>query len=149
MTNVYLGNNLIRNCEAVLIVERVEVFRLRERSGDAQLVVDFDVRDKDGNKIAKIAKNNVVFVAEGYEKVNGPKESFVRNIKTGEIIAKAEELSDTSIRIIGDFWIDGFHVSISNDALVFNSITLAGNRINGFKKGIVLDSKSMGIGIST
>lgn len=41
---VNLGSNIITDCEAVLVVNGSEVFRLRERDSDGRLICDFDVR---------------------------------------------------------------------------------------------------------
>ena len=53
---IILGNNEITNCDAALVIEGEEVFRIREEENDA-LMIDCDIRDQDGNRIAKIARN--------------------------------------------------------------------------------------------
>jgi len=142
---VFLGSNEIRDCQAALIVNGVEVFRLRQRSGDGRLTVDFDVRDAKGRRLAKVAKNNVVYASEGYSVTHGARESSVVG-PDGTAIARVKELSEDTIRITGQFWIDGHHVSITDDVLVSGGITLSGNRITGFGAAIKLDPGSCAIG---
>ena len=62
-----IGGNVIEDCDVALIVEDMEVFRLRDSHKDDKLIVDFDLHDKEGNRIAKISSSSVVFVADGYE----------------------------------------------------------------------------------
>jgi hypothetical protein len=84
---VILGSNIIENCDAALIVNETEVFRLRSRYKDGRLVCDFDLRDKNGTRIAKISKNNVVYAAEGYKVHNFPRESYIQD-SNGNILAR-------------------------------------------------------------
>ena len=51
---VILGNNEILNCDAALVVEDEEVFRVREDEHGA-LLIDCDIRNEAG-RIAKIAR---------------------------------------------------------------------------------------------
>ncbi len=143
-----MGSNLIKNCDAALVVNGVDVFRLRERTSDGRLVVDFDIRASNGERIAKVAKNNVVFVADGFESINQATRSFVREVSTSKIVAMAEELTDGSVRITGDFWIDGHHVTITEQVLVTGGVQITGNTIVGFGKAIELRPDSIGIGLS-
>ena len=146
--NLYLGSNLIKDCDAALVVNGVEVFRLRERTGDGRLVVDFDLRDSTGQRIAKIAKNNVVFAADGFDSINEASRSFVRDKRSSNTVALVEELPDGSVRVTGNFWIEGYHVLITEDDLVAGGLTFTANIIQGFGKAIVLGPNSTGIGFS-
>jgi hypothetical protein len=123
--NVVLGNNLINDCDAALVVNGVEVFRL-ETSSDGKLVCDFEVRDKEGNLLAKIAKSRVVYAAEGYEMHDLAKECYVK-APDGRIIARVRESGPDVITITGDFWLEGHHVEISDQALVSGGIIISGN----------------------
>jgi len=142
---VFLGTNEIRDCQAALVVNGVEVFRLRQRGDDGRLSVDFDVRDASGKRLAKVAKNNVVHAAQGYSVKHGAHESAVLG-PDGTTIARVQELTEDALRITGEFWIEGHHVSIADDALVSGGITLSGNLIIGFGAAIKLDPGSFVIG---
>ncbi len=142
---VLLGSNVINDCDAALVVNNEEVFRLRERLGDGRLICDFDVRDQDGNRLAKIAHNNVVYAAEGYEVKNLEKESYIQG-PSGEIIACVEEVDLDTIRITGRFCIEGHMVTINEKELVSGGLTVSGNMIGGFKKAIAITPNSVVIG---
>lgn len=142
---VNLGSNKIIECAAALVVNGVEVFRLRHRESDGKLICDFDLRDETGNRLAKVAKNNVVYAADGHEVHHLPRESYVQD-PNGNIIARVQEVSGDEIKITGDFWIDGHHVLISDDALVSGGITMSGNTVRGFGKAISIEPNSFAIG---
>lgn len=143
---VNLGSNVIQNCEAALVVNGVEVFRLRDRAGDGQLVCDFDVRGADGERIAKIAKNNAVYAAPGWKVVHLPRESRVEDTQ-GNVIAQVLETGEDEIAVTGEFWVEGHRVQITEDALVSGGITMAGNLIDGFGRAISLEPNSFSIGV--
>ncbi len=89
---VILGNNEITNCDAALVIEGEEVFRIREEENDA-LMIDCDIRDQDGNRIAKIVRNSVVFAANGFRAQLAPGQpAEVIRKATGEVMAKIERL---------------------------------------------------------
>ena len=135
---VMLGSNVIENCAAVLVVNGEEVFRLRKRTGDGRLVCDFDIRNEAGERLANIARNNVVYAAKGYDEKNLPRESFVSDPE-GNIVARIEEVAHNTIKIAGDFWIGSHNVVITDQTLVSGGITMSGNFISGFGKAISID----------
>lgn len=143
--NVNLGSNIINDCDAALVVNDVEVFRLRERSSDGRLICDFDLRAENGDRIAKIAKNRVAYAAEGYQVHDLPKECYVED-QNGNIVARVQETGHDEITVTGDFWIDGHHVLISDNALVSGGVTISGNVISGFGKAISIKPNSFAIG---
>ncbi len=142
---VNLGSNIINDCDAALIVNGTEVFRLRERASDGRLICDFDLRNENGDRIAKIAKDRVVHAAEGYRMHDLPKECYVED-QNGKVVARVQETGYDEITVTGDFWIEGHHVLITNDALVSGGVTMSGNIINGFGKAISIDPNSFSIG---
>jgi hypothetical protein len=144
-STIILGTNIIADSDSALVVDDVEVFRLRERSGDGQLVVDFDIRNEKGEKLVVIAKNNIVHAAKGYSATHKPSESIVLD-PSGQVIAKVTEIDSGTIGIIGDFWIKGFHVSITDEQLVAGPVTMKGNKVAGFGKAIWLKPGAFMIG---
>ena len=142
---VNLGSNIINDCDAALVVNGTEVFRLRERDSDGRLICDFDLRDQNGDRIAKVAKNRVVYAAEGYQMHDLPKECYVE-APNGEAVARVQETGHDEIAITGDFWIEGHHVQVTNEALVSGGATMAGNIISGFSKAISIEPNSFSIG---
>ena len=142
---VNLGSNQITNCDAVLEIDGLEVFRLRERIGDGQLVVDFDIRDAANNRLATIAKSNVVHAAAGYIVKNLAKESRVEDA-SGKTVARVVEQSTGVISIEGEFWVNGKNVSITPLEAVIGGCTIRGSKISGFGKAISVSTNGFSIG---
>ncbi len=145
---VLLGSNRIVDCDSALVVEGAEVFRLRERGKDGHLVVDFDLRDASGTRIAKIAKNYVAHAAPGYEFSNRKGISEVIETATGQVVARVEERGPDTIAVTGTFNVKGYTVQITSDSLVAGGVTMDGNEIRGFGKAIELKRGSFGIGVT-
>ena len=142
-----LGDNEISNCDAAIVVEGVEVFRLRDRDRDGKLIVDFDLRGADGKRIAKIAKNYVAHAAEGYEHQNRTGVSEVIQKQTGRVVAKVEELAPRRVRVTGTFCVEGLTVEITDTGLLLGTNLISGCRITGFGKAIEFDRKHLAIGV--
>ena len=142
---VNLGSNIINNCDAALVVNGVEVFRFRERNSDGRLVCDFDIRNKDGERIAKISKDRVAHIADGYKMHDLPNQCYVED-SNGNIIARVQDTGQSELAITGDFWIEGHHVVISETSLVSGGITMSDNVINGFGKAISISPNNFMIG---
>ncbi len=142
---VLLGSNTINDCDAALVVNNEEVFRLRERLGDGRLVCDFDVRNENGDRLAKVAKNNIVHAADGYEVKNLARESYIAS-PSGEVVAKVEEVAMDTIKITGTFCINGHTVVIDEKSLVSSGVTISDNVISGFNKAIAINPNSFAIG---
>ena len=146
MKRIDLGSNKIIDCDAVLFVNGQEVFRLRSRDSDGRLVCDFDLRSEDGERIAKIAKNHIIVKGkDGFSYYTGEMESPVKD-SNGNMIARVQEIGLEHIAITGDFWIDGLHVRITDDALEIGGNLFVGNTISGFRKAIVIEKTGLGIG---
>ena len=145
---ILLGNNRITDCNGALVVENEEVFRLRERTHDGQLVVDFDLRDESDERIAKIAKNHVVHTAKGFEPRSSPGVYEVVNAESGETLARVEEISPGTVKVTGDFWVNGFHVKVTDDHVKAGPATISGNDIRGVDAAIELKRGSFAIGVS-
>lgn len=140
-----LGNNEIADCDTALVVEGEEVFRLRERLHDGQLVVDFDLRDEDDRRVAKISKNHVVYCAPHFEPRSQPGKYEVVRSDTGEAVATVEELSPGTLRLTGTFCVKGWKVFASLSGIQVAGITLSGNKIIGSRRAIVLGRDQSGI----
>lgn len=145
---VWLGNNQIVDCQNVLVIDGVEVFRLRDRDETLNLVVDFDVLGPNNERIAKVAKNYVAYAAAGYGFQNRPGVAKVIQEATGDEVVKVVASSPRAIKIIGTFWVGNYKVEITEDRLVMGGVTLAGNVIQGFRKAIELRKGAMGIAVT-
>jgi hypothetical protein len=144
---VLLGSNRIIHCDAALVVEGEEVFRLHEHTRDGNLVVDFDVRAADGARIAKIAQNHVTHLAPDYEFRRRTGVAEVINKTTGHVIARAEQRESETVAITGVFHVNGYAVLITPNYLKASGVTTAGNEIRGYGKAIALTRGSTEIGV--
>jgi hypothetical protein len=145
MRQIDLGSNKFIDCDAVLIVNGQEVFRLRSRDSDGKLICDFDLRTEDGARIAKIAKNHVVGkVKDGYAHYIGERESYVKD-SNGNFVAGIREIGREHIVITGDFWIDGLHVQISDNEVKIGGMVLVGNTFK-CRKAIIMDKNGFHLG---
>ena len=144
---VLLGDNRIVDCDAALVVEGEEVFRLREHDRDGNLVVDFDVRAVDDTRIAKIAKNYVAYAAPGYEFRNRKGVAEVVEASTGRVVARVEQQGPETVAITGMFNVKGYGVLITPEGLVADRSVISGNEIRGSGKAIVLKKGLFGIGV--
>lgn len=140
-----LGSNIVRDCEAALIIEGVEVFRLRERAGDDQLVVDFEIRNERDERLAVIAKNNVVHAAPGFDAKSLAKESFVRDA-SGKIYARVIEVGSRHLKIEGDFWVNGHHVVVLANKVLNGTMVMSGNVVIGCGKAIEISRDALVLG---
>ena len=144
---VLLGTNRIVDCDAALVVEGEEVFRLREHDRDGNLVVDFDVRAVDDTRIAKISKNYVAYAAPGYGFRNRKGVAEVVGA-SGQVVARVEEQGPDTVAVTGMFHVKGYTVLVAPDGLVAGGVVMSGNEIRGFGKAIELKRGSVGIGVS-
>lgn len=144
--NVLLGSNHITDCDAALYVNGAEVFRFREGAIDGQLICDFDVRDANNNRIARIAKNQVVHVAQGFTYASTANSSAVHG-KHGEVIASVERVDPSTLKIAGTFHVDGHTIIITDQSLQSGGVTMSGNMISGYGKAIAIDKGSFSIGL--
>ncbi len=148
MATMILGDNEIIDCAAALLLEGQEVFRLRDRGRDGQLVVDFDLRAPDETRIAKIVKNYPAYVAEGYERRSGLNWSEAVQTATGLIVARVDAPSLDAIRVVGLFCVNGYCLAITEDGLIADGVTISRNTMKGLKKAIALNRGSAMIGLA-
>lgn len=140
-----MGGNVISDCDAALVVNGLEVFRFHHRHHEGRLVCDFELRDEDGELVAKIANDRVVHAAEGYRKHDLPHECYIES-PTGRVLARVREEGEDELSIWGDFWVDGHRVLIGDDAIESGGISISGLVIAGYGKAIALGPHSATIG---
>jgi len=143
---VILGNTEITNCDAALVLEGEEVFRIREEENGA-LMIDCDIRDQEGNRIAKIAQSSVVFTADGFRAQLAPGQpAEVIRKATGEVMAKIERLGQRKIKVAGSFWVDGIGVVAKRDGLFVGPTLISKNTFRGWGTPIKLGRGQAGLG---
>ena len=145
---IVLGNNDILNCDAALVIEGEEVFRVREDEG--RVLVDCDVFDPDDRRIAKIVRNAVVYAAPGFRAHVKPGEpTEVIHEATGKVLARIEVQGPRIIKITGVFCVHGFRVFLDEAGLHTNDPwEISNTGIAGFGTAISLRRGQLGIGFA-
>lgn len=144
-----LGNIVITDCDPALVIAGEEVFRLRERAHGGQLVVDFDLRDPAGERIAKIAKNHVVYIAEGFDVASKPGRYQVIRKTESTMYAAVEEVSPRTIKVTGTFCVAGIAVVASDSGTTIGTNTVSRCQIVGFGTAVEVTVKGIGHGRRT
>jgi hypothetical protein len=142
---IVLGNNDIVNCDAALVIEGEEVFRVREDEG--RLLVDCDVWDPEDRRVAKIVRNTVIYAASGFRAHVKPGEpTEVIHEATGRVITRIEVKGPRTIKITGVFCVHGFRVFLDEAGLHTNDPwEISNTGISGFGTAISLRRGQMGI----
>ena len=134
-----LGTNQISNCGAALIIDGVDVFRLRSSETDSQLLVDFDIHGQDGTRLIRVAKNQIVYAAPGYA-VSATAASCEVTAPSGEIVAKVVRLAPTWLKLNGIFWSHGTRLAITDEHMQVNDFPpMTGNQSSGNGAGMVFN----------
>lgn len=142
-----LGGNEINNVDAALVLEKEEVCRVRE--DDAGRLIDCDLKDKQGQRIAKLAKNTPVFVADGYRASVIPGEpSEVIRTEDEQVVSRIERLGPCKISVTGTFNVGGVFIAATPDGIYTSDGVIRDNTISGFATGIWLQKNSLIIGFS-
>jgi hypothetical protein len=143
-----LGGNEIAHVDAALVLEDEEVFRVREDDA-GRLLIDCDLKDQQGQRIARIAKNTPVFVAEGYRaKIIPGEPSEVIRVADQQVVSRIERLGPHKISVTGTFNVDGLFVSATPHGIYISNAVIRSNTISGFGTGIWLQKNSLTIGFS-
>lgn len=143
-----LGDNKITDCEAALVIDGEEVFRLRNQDRDGQLIVDFDLRAADDSRIAKFAKNHAPYVHQDYEYRHLPRVSEVVEKSTGRVVGRVEQVWLRCLKLTGVFHVNGAKYEINENGILDASDNLiSGCTIEGSGKAVALSRDSMSIGL--
>ena len=123
---INLGSVRIENCERCIVIEKRTVFKIGENERDGQLTASFQIHNADGAKLAVISKNRVVYAQSGFVFKREGNSSLVKDTH-GKIYAKVTEDPTTGeVTVVGDFWMEGCHVEISQANGIFVHNTQSG-----------------------
>lgn len=142
-----LGTNVFQDCDSAIIIDGEEVFRLRERQNDGQFIVDFDVRGLNDERIAKIAKNHVVYAAPGYSVKSEPGRYEVLETDKDRVVASVVERGPVAIQVSGAFYVKGSCIVASQSGLHINGAEISGNQWVSAGKPIVIENGSFNMGL--
>ncbi len=139
MATMILGGNTITNCSHAIVVAGREVFRLRNRGGDGNLVIDIECCDDAGAAVARVQKNEIVRASPGTSVRHGPGFAEVVDAR-GTVIARAEEVSPDSVRVVGRFGSVGMVLKVETDVLRLpRGGTMTGCALSGACAAIEID----------
>ena len=126
-----LGTNQMSNCGAALIIDGIDVFRLRSGETNDQFLVDFDIHGQDGSRLVRIAKNQVVHTAPGYT-VTVTADACEVKSPSDEVVAKVVRLNNSWLKINGVFWSNGSRLAITDEHIQINDYPpMTGNISSG------------------
>lgn len=145
---VYLGGTKVTSAASVLVVQGIEVFRLRDRDKDNAIRINLDLRGPGGKRIARVDDNKPVFLAPGYGFESDGSFCAVFDEKTNEPVVSAEALSSKSVQLLGTFWVEGFEVVLKDDGVVLGGTALPAQPVIGRGTAILLRKGSPEVGFA-
>ncbi|WP_141100668.1 hypothetical protein [Roseateles aquatilis] len=137
MATIVLGNNRYINCGSAVTMYGTELFNLREVGENGQIVVDFDVLDKDGRRLIRVKKNQVVDSADGVSIEVKP--GSVKAISAdGNKIASARILDENTVAVTGLFWVNGVCCEITEKQMSVAGLSISGSTFRDTPSALVL-----------
>lgn len=145
---VYLGGAKITNTASVLVVQGIEVFRLRDRDGQGNIRIDLDLRGPRGKRICRVVDNQATFLAPGYAFEADGAFCAVYDDATGLPVASAEALTSKAVQLLGTFWVENFPVVLSETGLTLGETGLPAQQVRGRGTAILLRRGAQEVGFA-
>jgi len=123
-----VGSATFTDTNGGLVINGVEVFRLRTPAPGDHLCVDFEVRSADNHVLAIVQGSTCVQAAPGVAVRQGPAFCEIVN-PHGEMVARAEKLSANVVRVYGTFHVDGSYIRADGDVLDANGSLIEGHAL--------------------
>ena len=145
---VYLGRTRVIDCASVLVVQGVEVFRLRDREHDNAIKVDLDIRGPANARIATVRNGRAEFLASGYRFEDlGPACAVVKE-PDERPVAAVQGVSSRAVQVLGTFWVDDYKVEITDESLTLGPTSLEHREVLGPGTAIVLRKQKAAVGFA-
>ena len=143
---VYLGPVKVSNCASVVVIQGVEVFRLRDRSGSNALVVDLDLRGPKDERIAFVQGNQAMVLGPGHHfEADGP----VCRVLNGETeVVRVEALDGKGVAIQGVLRGGGLEAVMTGSGLTVGGVVISEPEVRGKGTAILLRKKAPMIGFA-
>ena len=126
--DLLLGNCALGNTSGVLVIEGVEVFRLRHHGDDGHIAIDLDLRSPQG-QLAKLNRNRPLALAPGVTlETNGDDVAVLRE---GQPLARVTLQDGKALRLTGEFFANGLRVGVTHDLLTIDGTMVAATRLYG------------------
>jgi len=145
-----IGGNYFINCESLISYDGKPLFTVKRREPDGRLGIDFDVYDKNSQKVATIRHGNVVHGNVGvYEIRHGADCHKVMEKATGRIIVQIDKNQpDADIAVSVNMYLpNGFLLKATPDSINIGSSEMVGNTIADYKSGIAIGKSGGDAGI--
>ena len=124
-----VGTATFTNTNGALVVNGVEVFRLRPPGRDNQLRADFEVRSTDNHVLAIVRESSCVEAAAGVAVRRGPAFCEILD-RGGKVLARAEKLTAEMVGVCGTFHVDGGCIRAGDDGLFVNGSLIEGRDLD-------------------
>lgn len=143
---VYLGPVKVSNCASVVVIQGVEVFRLRDRTGSNALVVDLDLRGPRDERIAFVQGNQATVLTPGYRfEADGP----VCRILNGAMeLVRVEALDGKGVAIQGVLRGGGLEAVMTRLGLTIGGGVVSEPEVRGKGTAILLRKKAPLVGFA-
>lgn len=139
---VRLGGNTYVNTPNLIVYKGTPVFRIR-RGDDGTLGIDFDVFDKNGQRVATFAKGIVVQGDEANYKIESGHETYsVTERSSSRVIARVQRRGVQGAELdvhVHMYLPNGFLLDAGPQATNLGGVTLTGNVIENCGAGIAID----------
>ena len=145
---VYLGGAKVTNCASVLVVQGIEVFRLRDRDSQNRIRIDLDLRGPQGRRIARVSDNRVAFIAPGYAFESDGSFCSVYVDITGEPVVSVEAISSKAVQLLGTFWVEDLKVDLTEGGLSLGDAGLPPLPVRGRGTAILLRKGASEVGFA-
>lgn len=145
---MYLGGVKVANCSSILVLEGVEVFRLRDRDSRNHIRVDLDVRGPQGKRLAVIADNQPRLLAPGFQFIERGPICAVVDEASEKPVVTVEALSSKAVRLLGTLWVENVQAVFSPEGLTLGGVALPARPTMGKGTAVLLRKSQTGIGFA-
>lgn len=145
-----IGGNYFSNCDSLISYDDKSLFTVKRRESDGRLGIDFDVYDKNSQKIATIRHGNVIHGnVDVYEIRHGADCYKVMEKATGKIIVQIDKNPpDADIAVSVNMYLpNGFLLEATPDSINIGSSEMVGNTFAACTSGIAIGKSGGGAGI--
>jgi len=153
--SVTIGGNTFVNVPDILVYEGKSVFSIRRSERDGLLGIDFDIRDRDGVKVATVKKGNIYEGDESRYTVETEKDRYTLTEKeSGRVICdirKRPEAKGVELEVSVELYMeDGVPFKATPGGIDLQGrrahVMMSGSTIRGFPKGIVVEKGAVRVG---
>lgn len=143
---VWLGPVKVRNCASVVVVQGVEVLRLRDRDGENRIRIDLDLRGPKDERLVLVQNGQVKAVASGVRFQDEGRACTVVEEQSGRELLRVEAMSSKVLAVQGTFHAGGLAVEMTGEQLSVGGEPVSEREVRGKGTAIVIRKKAPFIG---